>query len=79
MLNAACSKNDWLASMMMEHRQRLVVGMIAVFMSWKKENIQDLQGHDMLLYEMTYTKHECHFDTVCWAQTEPMETQGNCS
>jgi len=55
------------------------VGMIAVFMSWKKENIQDLQGHDMLLYEMTYTKHECHFDTVCWAQTEPMETQGNCS
>jgi hypothetical protein len=53
--------------------------MIAVFMSWKKENIHALQGHDMLLYEMTYKKYECHFDTVCWAQTEPMETQGNCS
>jgi hypothetical protein len=54
--------------------------MIAVFLSWKKENIQATQGHMLLLlYEMTYKKYECHFGTVCRAQTEPMETQENCS
>jgi len=63
--------------MVMEDQQMLVVGMITVFISWKKENIQAPQGQDMLLYEMTYKKHVCHFDTVCWAQTEPMETAHN--
>jgi len=55
--------------MVMEDLQRLVVGMIVVFMLWKKENIQAPQGHDMLLYEMTYKKHECHIDTLCWVQS----------
>jgi len=48
-------------------------------MSWKKENIHAPRGLDMLLYEMTYKKYECYFNTIFWAQTEPMETQENCS